>query len=273
MLLESVELSFNRAVQDSISKKKILFTSPLVILCGLFFVICRTIAINSGSWIQLFLGFFPFFLSFGILLGAGVVLIKAYYLERKKEEHSFKKIIYQSYQMIMNIAYLALPFVMAYIAIWIVLGIFYLLKSIPFLGALLGPMLSFIPFILILTSLLLALSTVFFLFFATPEATLKTGLKLILIKKTAARVKKSFFTDLIMIIVSLIPLLISLSLLYGSSWIVTTIFFEGASEVSFAFESLFMMLPFCLFLTPSVIFFFNFAAESFLLDQKEEIPA
>lgn len=273
MIWESIELSFNRALQDSISKKKILFTCPLLILCGLIFVICRTIAMNSGSWIKLFLGFFPFFLSFGVLLGAGVVLIKAYYAEQKKEEHSFKKIILQSYQMIMNIAYLALPFIMAYIAIWIVLGIFYLLKSIPFLGSLLGPMLAFIPFMLILTAMLLGLSTVFFLFFATPEAALKTGLKWILIKKTAVRVKKSLFTDLISILLSLIPLFISLGLLYGSSWIVSTIFFEGASEVSFAFESLFMMIPFCFLLTPSVIFFFNFSAESFLLDQKEELAA
>lgn len=269
MFFNQLEKCVNKALKESITRKKNLFTAPFILLCGLFFVFCQTVALTCGPWVRLFLMFFPVFLSFGVLLMVGVVLIKAYANEVKQNEHSFKKIVYQSYQMILNIAYLALPFIISYMCLWIVLGVFYLLKSIPFLGSVIGPLLSFVPFLLILVVVLLALSCLFFLFFATPDAILKTGLKVELFNHTLVRLKKSFFSDFISLFVALIPVGVSLLLLLFSRHLVTSTFFSQGGEVVYAFESFFVMIPFCLLMTPSVVFFFNFSAECFLLDDKE----
>lgn len=269
MLFNQLDKCFNKAVKESFAKKKMLFTGPFVVLCGLFFVFCKTVALSCGPWMRLFLLFFPLFLSFGVLLMVGVVLIKAYALEVKHKEHSFKKIIYQSYQMLLNIAYVALPFILAYMAIWIVLGLFYLLKSIPFLGAVLGPLLAFIPFLLMLVVLLLAFACLVFLFFATPDASLKTGLKVELFYILMQRLKKSFFSDCIALLVAILPCMFSLLLLLSAAHLVSSTFFSQSGEVVYAFEFLFTMIPFCVLLTPSVVFFFNFSAECFLLDEHE----
>lgn len=271
MFFNQLEKCFNRALQASVVKKKNFFTAPFILLCGLLFVFCQTISLTCGTWMRLFLLFLPMFLSFGLLLMVGVVLIKAYDSEVKHKEHSFKKIVYQSYQMILNIAYLALPFIVAYMCLWLVLGVFYLVKSIPFLGSVLGPLLSFVPFLLILVVIALTLSCLFFLFFATPEAILKTGLKVDLFYHTLSRLKKSLFSDFISLSVGLIPAGFSLFMLLLSKHLVNTTFFSQGGEVVYAFEAFFVMIPFCLLMTPSVVFFFNFSAECFLLDEKEII--
>jgi hypothetical protein len=269
MFFNQLEKSFNKALQESLIKKKIFFSAPFILLCGLFFIFCQTISLSCGAWMRLFLLFFPIFLSFGVLLMVGVVLIKAYDSEVKQKEHSFKKIVYQSYQMILNIAYLALPFIVAYMCLWLVLGLFYLIKSIPFLGSVFGPVLSFVPFLLILVVILLTLSCLFFLFFATPEAILKTGLKVELFHQTLARLKKSFFSDFISLCVGLIPAGFSLFILLLSQHFVSSTFFSQGGEIVYAMEAFFVMIPFCLLMTPSVVFFFNFSAECFLLEEKE----
>lgn len=268
-MLTQIEKSFNRALVDSIQKKKLFFTFPCVALCGLFFVFCKIISISSGKWIGMFLNFLPIFLSFGVLLAVGVVLIKVYYFEIKKTEHSFKKIIYTSSQMLLNIAYLALPFILAYFATWIVLGVFYLLKSIPFLGPALGSLLAFIPFVLVLLGILLAVSTLFSLFFLAPEATLKTGLKFSLVRQLFSKLKISLFSDLIFLLIGIAPAWISFEILRLAAKLTYSLCFSGSSEVAFAFESLFVMIPFCALMTPSVIFFFNFSAECYRMNEKE----
>ncbi len=269
MIFNQIEKCFNKALKESFVKKKIYFTAPFILLCGLFFVFCHTVSLTCGPWMRLFLLFFPLFLSFGTLLMVGVVLIKAYVSEAKQKEHSFKKIVYQSYQMLLNISYLALPFIILYMCLWIVLGVFYLLKTIPFLGSILGPLLSFVPFLLLLVVILLALSCLFFLFFATPDATLKTGLKIELFKHTLLRLKKSFFADFLALCLGLIPVGVSLLLLLLSRHLVTSTFFSQGNEITYAFEALFVMIPLCVLMTPSVVFFFHFSAECFLLDEHE----
>lgn len=269
MMLNRIEKSFNKALQTAVSKKKFYFTAPCVVLCGVFFVFCQTIALTCGPWMQLFLMFFPFFLAFGVLLVVGVVLSKSYASEIQNKEHSFKKIVYQSYQMLLNISYLALPFIIAYMCLWIVLGVFFLLKSIPILGNIIGPLLAFIPFLIMLIVILLVLSCLFFLFFATPSAALKTGLKMELFKSTIAKLKKSFFSDFISLCAGLLPFAVSFLLLNFAKLLVSRTFLLPKSEVVFAFESFFVMIPFCILITPSVVFFFNFSAECFLLDDQE----
>lgn len=268
-MLSQIEKSFNRALFDSIQRKKLFFTFPCACLCGLFFVFCQIVSKSSGKWIQMFFNFLPIFLAFGVLLAVGVVLIKVYYFETKKTEHSFKKIIYCSSQMLLNIAYLALPFILAYIATWIVLGIFYLLKSIPFLGEAFGSLFAFIPFLLVLIGILLTISTLFSLFFLAPEVTLKTGLKFSLIKQLVTKLKLSFFSDLAYVLIGIAPAWISFKILSLAAKLTYSLCFSGSTEVAFAFQSLFIMIPFCALMTPSVIFFFNFSTECYLMNEKE----
>lgn len=271
MFWDQLEKSFNNAMKKAFMKKKLLFSAPFLVLCGLIFVLAQTISISCGSWLKIFLVFIPLFLSFGILLACGVVLIKSYDQESQKKESNFKKIIYQSLQMILNIVYLCLPFIFVYIVIWIALGVFYLIKMIPILGAIITPIFAFIPFLLILSLILLTLVCLFFLFFATPDIALKSGLKTIVIRQTFHRLKKNFFLDGIYFIVAVIPFCISFLILYFASSIAAQVFFNSPSEIIYAFQSLFMMIPFAIFLSPGLIFFFNFSSEYFLLDVNEDL--
>ena len=69
-------------------------------------------------------------------------------------------------------------------------------------------------------------------------------------------------------IIGLFPLLLIVGVLSLAAVVTQILYIESGGGLSIALKWFFMMLPFCGFLTPAVIFFFNFSAESYVLMQK-----
>ncbi|MCB1073045.1 MAG: hypothetical protein KDK96_08105 [Chlamydiia bacterium] len=269
MTFQEIEFIFNRALRFSFSKKKLLFMFPVLVICGLMLVFCRALAVNAGQWIVLSLTFLPIFLSSGLLLAAGVVLARVYHHEVKMIPLSFKKILSQSWELLIGVSYLTFPLLLAYLFLWMVMGVFYLLKEIPALGDVLGVILAFGPFLLVLGSLILSFFNLFLLFFATPHIALKSRLKLKLAEEVYFRFKENLFSNLALFILGLIPLLLAVGILSLAAFLTGVNFFIKAETLTIALQWFFVMIPFCGLLTPGILFFFNFAVESYAIMQKK----
>lgn len=270
MFTDSLEKKFDRALRLSFSKKKFLFLSPILFLCGILTVASNAILQNVGHLGALSLVFLPLFFSSGFLLSSGVVLIKAYEKELKKHPFSLKEILKDSWQMLMNICYISLPIVFFYLVLWLCMGMFYLLKELPVLGDFFGAFFAFGPFLLMLAVILLFIANIVSLFFGAPEAALGCGIGLELLFRVKKRLTSHNLTNLLNLFLGLLPVGFCVSLLYLAATLTGGSFFGLNHPVSKLFQSLIMMIPFCSLLTPSVIFFYNFSAESFLFYKVKE---
>ncbi|MBF5059420.1 hypothetical protein [Candidatus Neptunochlamydia vexilliferae] len=272
MTFQEIEHIFNRASKYTFSRRKLLFMFPILVVCGLMLVFCRALAVNAGQWVVLSLTFLPVFLSSGLLLAAGVVLARVYHHEVKMIPLSFKKILSQSWELLIGVSYLTFPLLLAYLFLWMVMGIFYLLKEIPALGDVLGVILAFGPFLLVLGSLALSFFNLFLLFFATPHIALNSRLKLKLAEDVYSRFKENLFTSLSLFLIGLVPLLLIVGILSLAAFLTGISFFIEAKTLAIALQWFFVMIPFCAMLTPGILFFFNFAVESYALMQRKYRP-
>lgn len=270
MKYEEIEHIFNRALKFSFSKKKMLFLFPVLVICGLMLVFCRALAVNAGQWVVLSLTFLPVFLSSGLLLAAGVVLARVYHHEVKMIPLSFKKILSQSWELLIGVSYLTLPLLLVYLFLWMLMGIFYLLKEIPALGEVLGVILAFGPFLLVLGSLVLSFFNLFILFFATPHIALNSRLKLKLAEDVYRRFSENLFSNLTLFLLGIVPLLLVVGVLSLAAFMTGVNFFMKTETLAIALQWFFIMIPFCAILTPGILFFFNFAVESYALMQKKQ---
>lgn len=266
---EVLEKIFDRAFALSFNKKKFFFTFPALAACGFLIIFCNILSLGSGNWMSLSLTFLPIFLSSGLLLATGVILTKVYFHEIKGTPFSFRKIVKRSWQMLMNISYLALPLLLAYLLLWIFMGVFYLLRELPGIGDMIGIVLAFGPFLLVLGAILLGLFNLIVLFFVTPEAALKTGVKLKLAEAVYFRIKRNIFSNSIMLLIGIVPVVVCMAILYLAAHITGGNFFQDSKPLSLVFQWFFVMLPFCGLLTPFVIFFFNFSTECFIYSSKK----
>ncbi|MBU6446639.1 MAG: hypothetical protein KGQ49_04505, partial [Verrucomicrobia bacterium] len=111
-----------------------MLTFPVLVLCGIFVVFCRAVAIGASDWIAMSLGFLPILLSSGVLLALGVLLIRIHMHEVKQLHLGFRRLIAGSVDLIMGTSYLAIPPILAYLLLWVALGLFFLLREIPGIG-------------------------------------------------------------------------------------------------------------------------------------------
>ncbi|NGX27028.1 MAG: hypothetical protein K940chlam6_00955 [Chlamydiae bacterium] len=268
MTWQQLEKIFNRAMKLTFSKRKFLLVFPVLALCGLLAVICRTISHGVSQWMVMSMAFLPVFLCAGLLLAVGIVLTRIYHHEVKGLELQYFKTIKGAKDLFMGIPYLAVPLIFAYLILWMFLGIFYLLRAIPHMGEFIGSVLSFGPFLLVLGSLALGFLSLLTLFYVTPAAALKSELRPQLAEEVFRSLKTNPFLSFVMPIIGLFPLLLIVGVLSLAAVVTQILYIESGGGLSIALKWFFMMLPFCGFLTPAVIFFFNFSAESYVLMQK-----
>jgi len=269
-MFQEIEPIFNRALKFSFSKKKLLFVFPLLVLCGVLIVLCHTLAVGTNHWMCVSLAFLPSFICVGILMGAGVPLIRIYHNELKKKTFSYRKTVSQCLDLILGISSFAIPLILAYLVLWMILGIFYLFKEIPIIGHTLGVVLSFGPFLLILGSLVLSAVGLFLLFFVTPQVSLKSTMGWSLAEDFFVRFKMEVFTHLIFLTFGIIPLLIVVGFLILAATLTGLTYLTSERTWAIALQWFFIMIPFAAGLSPAVIFFFNFSAESFACMQKRQ---
>lgn len=265
MSWDDIDRMFHRSFRYCFSKKKFIFAYPIIASCGAFIALFRSLSYGAGNWLKLSLGFFPIFISASLLLAAGIVLIRAYHNEIKGIEFSFRDLAKKSWDLMVSATYLTLPLSMAYVTLWTVIGFFYLLKEIPVIGPLIGMLLSFVPFLLVLSFILLALMNALILFFITPAIALRSECSFELFIAQARSIQARILSYVSLLALALLPVLLSLGLLYFAGHVTESTYqikeaglskFAQQIVTSFAFSALF---------TPMAIFFFNFAAESYIL--------
>jgi hypothetical protein len=256
-----VEKAFSRAILLSFSKKKMMLTFPVLGLCGILTVFCRAVAFEASDWIAMCLAFLPILMSSGILLALGVLLIRIHVHEVKGLRLSFQRLITGSMDLILSTAYLSMPPLLAYLFLWIAMGIFFLLKEIPGIGDFFSVVLAFGPFLLIFGSLLLCLFNLGLLFFVAPTAALHPFKRISLAKQVFGFFQGNLLSSIALFLLAMVPIVLMTGLLSLSALLTNVSFLTMDKSLTVALEWFFIMLPFCAILTPAVIFFFNFAAE------------
>src|SRR5690606_7011375 len=125
------QFAFNRASNHTFCQSKLLFTFLVLAGCGLLVVFFRGLALHAGQWVLLSLTFLPIFLSAGVLFAMGILLIRVYHDEIKKRDFSYLEIVGKSWEILVGASYLSVPIILGYLVLWMVMGVFYLLREIP----------------------------------------------------------------------------------------------------------------------------------------------
>ena len=266
MTFNEIEESFNRALLSSLNKKKFFLVFPVLFLCGLLIVFSRALAYSSSNWIAMSVVFIAIFLSSGFLLSVGVLLIKFYHNEVKSFKSDFLQILKESSNLLIGTIYLSLPPILIYLLIWFILGFFILLKEIPHIGPFFSVILSFAPFILIFSAILLVFMNLAILFFLSPEIAFhnkKENYKIV--KKIKDTLSQKIFSSMILFLIGLLPVGIIVGFLSIAANLTAINFLGHANCLSVSLDWFFIMIPFCIVLTPCIIFFFNFSYEVYNL--------
>lgn len=268
MSLSDIQFIFNRALSLTFERKKLLFVFGVLALCGLLVVFFRGLSINAGQWILMSLSFLPFFLCAGLLLSLGILLIRAYHDEIKGKEVNFTEILSKSWEVIIGASYFSIPIILSYLMLWILLGIFVMLKQIPAVGDIFAVLLVFGPFLLNLGSLILCLLNFAVLFFVTPIVALKGANRIVVTKGLVSRLKADVFSNVLLALFAILPFLVVTGLLVLAAFLTGTVCFHCENPLHNVLQWFFIMIPFTALLSPAVIFFFNFAAEAHVLMHK-----
>lgn len=270
MDFQSISASFNRALALTFSKSKWLVVFMALALSGLVVVFFRGLALHAGQWMQLSLTFLPIFISTGILLALGIWLIRAYHDEVKKKSTSYRDTLSRSWEEMMGASYFAIPIILCYILLWILLGVFVLLEELPVIGKLFGVILAFAPFVINLGTLLLCLASLFLLFFVAPIIALKGLDRGVVIQTLVNRMEKNPFANGLLLLIGLLPLALVVALLTMAACMTGSMTVDDSDVSQVVLKWFVVMLPFTAFLSPAVIFFFQFAAESHVLMHKQQ---
>lgn len=268
MHLNDIQSIFNRALELSLDSTKWLITFCVLILCGLFVVFSRGLAENANPWIAMSLTFLPIFLCAGIWLALGIVLIRGYHDEIKKKPVNYSKIVANSWETMLGASYFTVPVMLIYLILWMFLGIFLLLRSIPSVGDFFAVILAFAPFLLNLAMLLLCAFVVGVLFFVTPIIALKGLGSAFASQLLWKRLRADMFSNLLLLTIGIFPLLLYFGFLVFAAYLTGSICDACTDLIHTVLHWFFIMIPFAALLAPAVIFFFNFAAEAHVLMQR-----
>jgi hypothetical protein len=267
MSIKDIEYYFNRAFLQSFSKKKFFCVFLLLSLCGIISLFCKVVSYKLGFFA---LSFLPVFLSLGFLLPLGTLLVRVYYNEIKGTDLTYRKLLCNSWDLVMASSYLSIAVISLYLVFLVLLAVFVLIQELPVIGEVIGAVFSFIPFLMVLLSVFLILLVFLVLFFVIPAISFATNKKLHVLKTSFLRIKESLFSNIITFIIGLLPMALV------SFFLLVSMYASGFSNVisenilSLFIKWFFVMITCCFFLTPTVIFFFNFAAESYNFFNKKE---
>src|SRR5690242_7888387 len=112
MTWKEVEFIFNRALKFTFSRKKLLFTVPILIFCGLIIACFRALGAGTGDWLGVSMAFLPIFFSATVLLASGIILTRIYHDEVKGLPVVYRKTFGESRDLMVGIAFLSIPMVL-----------------------------------------------------------------------------------------------------------------------------------------------------------------
>lgn len=267
---QDISFIFNRSLAHVVSKKKLLFVFCALALSGLLVVFFKGLALNAGDWVKLSLTFLPLFICAGVLLSLGILLIRIYRDEIKEREVNYWDILSTSWEGVIGASYFFIPIILCYLLLWVLLGIFVLLSEVPSAGEFFSAVLSFGPFLIVLGTLVLTAASFGILFVVAPLIAFKGLDGKAIFQLIVKRLEKDPFGNLIFLLVSLIPLGFTLTLLLAAASMAESFCLYCQNTVRTIVKWFFIMIPFTGFLTPGIVFFFNFAAEAHVLLQRQK---
>jgi hypothetical protein len=242
---------FNRSWEYALNLKNFFYIFCGLLLSGLLFFLFQLLGFSASSWLHLPLKFIPFSFSFFIMIVTGALLLST---DKREIEHTFKFSFAAMGHIIISAAYLAIPLLLAFIILWVLLGIFILIKAIPYVGKIFGVFLSFLPFIVNLAALLLGIIAVVMLFFLTPVIEEKGNLEF---KDFLKRFSAPLFEHCVAFVTAVFP--VWAAWLLARHALFMTLSLHSSSTMFL--HVLMVLVPFAAFLTIPVIFFFNFSRE------------
>lgn len=267
--LSDLQFAFNRALMHAVDFKKWFYTFIVLALCGLLVVFFRGIGIFASGWFAMSLTFFPIFLCAGVLLSLGILLIRVYHNEIKNRDFSYRDLLINSWEMLVGASYIAIPIILAYLLLWVLLGVFILLGHIPGAGEFFSVVLAFAPFLLNLGALLLCVASFGLLFYVAPIIALKGLDHMKVAKSFTKKMMEDPFSNMLFAIMGLVPTLFVCGLLVGAALLTGSVCPECPSSMGVVLQWFITMIPFTALLSPAVVFFFNFAAEAHVFMVKE----
>lgn len=268
MNFSDIQFIFNRALSLTLDRTKLFLTFVVLSLCGVLVVFCRGLAEHANSWVAMSLKFLPVFLCSGILLALGIILIRGYHDEIKKKEVDYYKILSNSWQTMLGAAYFTIPVILLYLMLWILLGIFLFLSTLPSIGDFFSVILVVAPFLINLATLMLCTFVIATLFYVAPVVALK-GLNQSLVSEILAkRIQGDIFTNVMLFLIGIFPFILYFGFLFLAALMTGSVCFFCKDLLRTVLQWFFLMIPFAALLSPAIIFFFNFAAEAHVLMHK-----
>jgi len=194
-----------------------------------------------------------------------VDLIQAYNKER--EGQITKKPFFFSKELALKVSYFFLPCFLTSFVLWILLGIFILIKSTPYLGTFLGIILAFFPFLINLGIHLLFLVAFLILFFFTPLLALNKNIDR---RSLITRLRVDLFTHLLLLGFAVFPVWIVWMLSAKAAALTFSGYAYGDNLVVIILQGLFILIPFSTIMALPIIFFFNFSLEAYLITMESD---
>ena len=259
------EHAFLSAWAQAFSSIQFILCFISLILCGLITVFCQTLAWGAGPWMKHGFLFLPLFLSFTILLILGVFLVKLYVSQDRGQASHLKKNVADSMKVARDTPYLSLLPLFIFLLLWTSLGFFFLLKEIPLIGPFFNLIFAAGPFLLIVAALILCISSLGLLFFAAPLLAHQSVKRFAWISLIVKWMKKKPLQSTLLFLVGMLPIVVVGGILSFALSMTHQHFSLTGSQVSSVLEWFFTMIPYCALLTPAILFFFHFSAESYVL--------
>lgn len=256
---------FQRAFALTLCKKKLLLSSLAIAVSGLFGIFCMGLAFSANAWMSLSLQFLPIFITGMALMGFGVILIRSYHDEVKHQEMEVTTLFLRSWDVIFSAASAFLLIVLSYLVLWLSLGLFFVLKELPFIGELFACFFVFIPFLLNLSAILLAFFSIYALFVMSPTLALKPIVPQNFLSLARFEFTSHVFLRLAFFVGALLPFAVSLILIAIAASITLQMVALTTGPLQVVVQWFFLLIPSALLLAPSLVFFFNMAAESHVL--------
>ncbi len=270
MDLQQLEDAFDRAVTLLWDGTQLAITFLVLSFCGLLTVFFRAVSGGAVAWVHLAASCLPFFLCSGLLLAMGVLAIRAYLFRHHHHRIDYRTLIQESSEFLLGASFFSIPMVVTYLSLWLLVGVFVLLTEIPFLGPFLGSLFSFAPFFLNFGILSLCGIYLLALFFLAPIMALHGMSRMTVARVFIERVRRRFFVNTFLLIMSFLPLVIVSLLLFLASYFMTFIYTFPANLLFQVVTEFILMVPYAMALTPPILFFFHFSSEAHALVMGQE---
>ncbi len=261
-MLDAISKAIRNSSKDILNKEYLFAAGIGLALSGLLFSFFLALSFAAGEWLGGSLPFLGYFFSLWVILGVGIFIVRSRSL-KSAGHHSLYDAVKASWKQIILSSTVMLPMIAAFAAIWFCLGVFVLFAQLPHAGTVFAALFAFIPFLLFLLLILMAVAAPVVLFFCLPILAQHDDLSP---KELSLRVWHRWrdfpFKSFADFIVALIPLAVLFVLMQAAMCLTIRLLAPAMNEIEFGIMALMTLLPFSVLLAPGLLFFFSYSVES-----------